>query len=91
MKIRRVVTGHRPDGKATVASDTQVEPVTVALLPGMEFHRLWGADSAPTFPDDVHPIRFRPTFHHLAVSGLACSRSLATLLRWRLRSTWSGH
>lgn len=55
MKIRRVVTGHTPDGKATVASDTQVEPVTVALLPGMEFHRLWGADSAPTFPDDGSP------------------------------------
>ena len=55
MKIRRVVTGHTPDGKATVASDTQVEPVTVALLPGMEFHRLWGADSAPTFPDDGTP------------------------------------
>ena len=55
MKIRRVVTGHTPDGKATVASDTQVEPVTVALLPGMEFHRLWGADSAPTFPDDGAP------------------------------------
>ena len=55
MKIRRVVTGHTPDGKATVASDTQVAPVIVALLPGMEFHRLWGADSAPTFPDDGSP------------------------------------
>ena len=62
MKIRRVVTGHAPDGKATVASDTQVEPVTVALLPGMEFHRLWGADSAPTFPDDGVPHSFSTYF-----------------------------
>lgn len=62
MKIRRIVTGHTPDGKATVASDTEVDPVTVALLPGMEFHRLWGADSAPTFPDDGSPPSFPAYF-----------------------------
>jgi mannose-6-phosphate isomerase-like protein (cupin superfamily) len=62
MKIRRVVTGHTPDGKATVASDTQVDAVTVALLPGMEFHRLWGADSAPTFPDGGAPHAFSAYF-----------------------------
>ena len=55
MKIRRVVTGHSRDGKAKVASDTAVDPITVALLPGVEFHRLWGADTAPTFPDDGSP------------------------------------
>jgi hypothetical protein len=52
MKIRRVVTGHTPNGKATVASDGEVDAVTLGFLPGMEFHRLWGADEAPTFPDD---------------------------------------
>ena len=51
MKIRRVVTGHTPDGKATVASDTEVDAITIRMLPGTEFHRLWGADEAPTFPD----------------------------------------
>ncbi len=55
MKIRRVVTGHGADGKAKLASDTEVDALTVALLPGMEFHRLWGADAAPTFPDDGSP------------------------------------
>jgi hypothetical protein len=55
MGIRRVVTGHTPDGKATVASDTEVAPITVALAPGMEFYRLWGADETPTFPDDGSP------------------------------------
>lgn len=55
MKIRRVVTGHTPGGKAIVASDTEVDAITVALLPGSEFHRLWGADRAPTFPDDGSP------------------------------------
>ncbi len=29
-----------------------IDPITVSLLPGMEFHRLWGANTAPTFPDD---------------------------------------
>jgi hypothetical protein len=48
MKIRRVVTGHTPDGKATVASDTEVDAITIGMLPGTEFYRLWGADEAPT-------------------------------------------
>jgi quercetin dioxygenase-like cupin family protein len=55
MGIRRVVTGHTPDGKATVASDTEVDPITVALMPGTEFYNLWGADETPTFPDDGSP------------------------------------
>jgi hypothetical protein len=29
--------------------------VTPALFPGYAFHRLWGADQAPTFPDDGGP------------------------------------
>ena len=52
MKVRRVVTGHTADGKATVASDTAVEAITLKLLPGAEFFRLWGDNQAPTFPDD---------------------------------------
>lgn len=55
MKVRRVVTGHTSDGRATVASDTEVDAITLDCLPGMEFFRLWGADKAPTFPDDGSP------------------------------------
>ena len=51
MKVRRVVTGHDEEGKAVFASDEQIEALTMALMPGAEFHRLWGADQAPTFPD----------------------------------------
>jgi len=29
-----------------------VAPVTLALLPGSEFHRLWGSDVTCSFPDD---------------------------------------
>jgi mannose-6-phosphate isomerase-like protein (cupin superfamily) len=52
MDVRRVVTGHDEAGKAVFVSDEQVPPVTLALLPGSEYHRLWGADEAPRFPDD---------------------------------------
>ena len=52
MDVRRVVTGHDADGKAVFVSDERVAPVAPALLPGSEFHRLWGGDGAPRFPDD---------------------------------------
>ena len=55
MRVRRVVTGHDTTGKAVFASDEEVDPLTVALIPGTEFHRLWGADQAPTFPDSGGP------------------------------------
>lgn len=34
MEIRRVVTGHDPDGRAVVTGDEVVDPVTLSLLPG---------------------------------------------------------
>ena len=55
MTVRRVVTGHSKDGKSIVASDTRVDATRVGLLPGFEFHRLWGSDTAPTYPDDGSP------------------------------------
>lgn len=55
MRIRTVVTGHDANGKAVVASDSEVDGITTALAPNAEFHRLWGADAPPTFPDDGSP------------------------------------
>jgi mannose-6-phosphate isomerase-like protein (cupin superfamily) len=51
MDARRVATGHDDDGKAVFVTDEMVPPVTLALLPGYEFHLLWGSDSPVTFPD----------------------------------------
>ncbi len=51
MKVRRVVTGHSPEGKAIFASDEAVEAVRLDKLQGNEFHRLWGSDQVPVFPD----------------------------------------
>ncbi len=55
MTIRRVVTGQDANGKSVFVSDEQVEPVTLALMPGAEFHRLWGADETPKLPTDGTP------------------------------------
>jgi mannose-6-phosphate isomerase-like protein (cupin superfamily) len=52
MKIRRVVTGHNPSGKAVFTSDSLVDATTAELMPGMEIHNLWGGDRTPSFPDD---------------------------------------
>jgi hypothetical protein len=52
MKVRRVTTGHNAEGKAVVASDVTVDGIALTQLPGAEFHRLWGADVPPRFPDD---------------------------------------
>src|SRR4030095_8660023 len=50
VNVRRVVTGHDQNGKAVFVSDAQVQPITASLVPGIEFHRLWGSDTASTFP-----------------------------------------
>ena len=55
MRVRRVVTGHDRNGKAVFASDQEVDPLTLALMPGWTLHRLWGADQAPVFPDAGGP------------------------------------
>jgi hypothetical protein len=52
MKVRRVVTGQVDGGKSVFVSDEEIEPVTLALLPGAEFHRLWGADETVQLPTD---------------------------------------
>ena len=62
MKIRRVTTGHDAQGKAVFVSDTTVEGVTFAQLPGAAFHRLWGADRLPDFPDSGAPPAYTEYF-----------------------------
>ena len=47
MDVRRVVTGHDTSGKSVFVSDE-----AVAAQPLTGFHRLWGGDKTPQFPDD---------------------------------------
>lgn len=52
------MTGQTADGKSVFVSDEPVEPIEVSLLPGFQFHRLWGNDSPPSLPTDGSPPSF---------------------------------
>jgi|SRR5215470_16048568 len=55
MDIRCVVTGQDKSGKSVIMRNSPVKPISLALLPGYEFHRLWGSDSVPELPCDGTP------------------------------------
>jgi hypothetical protein len=57
-KRRLVVTGQTADGKSVFVSDAAVDPIEVSLLPGSQFHRLWGNDAPPSLPTDGSPPPF---------------------------------
>jgi len=54
MGRRRVVTGHDARGRSVFVTDEAVEPVTVSLLPGAEFHQMWARDAPASLPRDAH-------------------------------------
>jgi mannose-6-phosphate isomerase-like protein (cupin superfamily) len=49
MQVRRIVTGQTAEG-AAVVSDKPIPPITVGLMPGAEFHALWGSDAPVPLP-----------------------------------------
>ncbi len=66
MDIRCIVTSQNESGKSVFMRNTSVKPVTLALFPGYEFHRLWGSDSVPELPSDGTPPaqpRYFPSIH----------------------------
>ncbi len=50
--MRRVVTGKTSAGKSVVVSDDKLEPITVAMIPGLETYEIWGADEVVRLPTD---------------------------------------
>ncbi len=52
MSRRLVVTGANEAGKAVFVSDGAAEATTVGLMPGLEFHNVWGADAPVPLPTD---------------------------------------
>ena len=52
MRVRRVTTGQTADGTSVFVADEHLEPTTVALMPGTEFHPIWGSDVATSLPTD---------------------------------------
>src|SRR5487761_661379 len=55
MQVRRVVTGKTAAGKSIFVSDEQLDPITVRVLPGADFHRIWGSDDQVSLPADGTP------------------------------------
>lgn len=55
MDIYCVVTGQNERGKSVFVRKAYIEPLSLALLPGYEFHRIWGSDSIPALPSDGTP------------------------------------
>jgi mannose-6-phosphate isomerase-like protein (cupin superfamily) len=55
MDIYCVVTGQNESGKSVIMRNTPIKPVSLALLPGYEFHRIGGSDSIPELPSDGTP------------------------------------
>jgi mannose-6-phosphate isomerase-like protein (cupin superfamily) len=55
MDVRMVVTGKDASGKSVFVDDRIVEPQATQLVPGSEFHRLWGSDETPKVPLDGSP------------------------------------
>ena len=74
MDVRLVVTGHDNNGKAVFASDGSVAPITLAAMPGAEFHRLWGSDGPQTYPDVGAAPNTPAYFPAVGGSDSACSR-----------------
>ena len=72
MEIHCVVTGQNKSGKSVVVRNAPIKPVSLALLPGYEFHRIWGSDSIPELPSDGTPPPQPRYFHQRAVSA-SCS------------------
>jgi hypothetical protein len=54
--MRRVVTGHTPDGKSIFVSDNELDVISVS--PILEFYKIWGADEATTYFPPVGGFRF---------------------------------
>jgi mannose-6-phosphate isomerase-like protein (cupin superfamily) len=60
MQVRRVVTGHR-DGRAVVVADGDVEPITLSMIPGVEFFEVW-SEKGPRFVPQEGPFPDVPRF-----------------------------
>lgn len=50
-----VVTGQTRSGKSIIVSHGAVEPVTVGMIPGVEFYRIWGSDTMVELPSAGTP------------------------------------
>lgn len=68
-EICRIVTGHRPDGTAYVASNGPLPSVVhLAAIPGTVFHEIWSTEQTPASVDNgadptLGPLTLPPPAH----------------------------
>jgi mannose-6-phosphate isomerase-like protein (cupin superfamily) len=55
MEMKCVVTGQDKSGKSIIVRSGPAEAITLSLLPGYAFHRVWGSDVVPQLPSDGTP------------------------------------
>jgi mannose-6-phosphate isomerase-like protein (cupin superfamily) len=53
-----VVTGQNKSGRSVIVRNSPAAGVSLELLPGYEFFRLWGSDSVVSLPSDGTPPSF---------------------------------
>lgn len=70
MGVRRVVTGHTPEGKAVIVSDEDVPGHAIGTL-GASATSLWGRDDPGHFPDDGSRQPMAAAFPPPGGSGIA--------------------
>ena len=51
-EVRCVVTGQTKSGKSIIVSHGAMKPLTVGMIPGVEFYRFWGSDTSVELPCD---------------------------------------
>src|SRR5215813_8355242 len=54
-EVHCVVTGQTKSGKSIIASHGPMKPLTVGMIPGIEFYRIWGSDALVGLPCDGMP------------------------------------
>jgi len=54
-EVHCVVTGQTKSGKSIIVSHGEMKPVTVGMIPGAEFYRIWGSDTMVALPCDGSP------------------------------------
>lgn len=71
--VRRVVTGHTPDGKAIIVSDGEAPIVHHApLRPGYEMNEVWATYSTPAIIDQAGEPTDRPRSVEPPANGTVC-------------------
>jgi len=81
MAMRCVVTGQKKDGTSVIVADTQVEPITVSLVPGTEVPSVVGCRHTADASDRWSCPRPRRLLPHLR-AGTASASSLSDPIPW---------